>query len=107
MSIKRDAMKIVKAANEICKERNLDIKQLIEEDSEEFNNIWEEAVAKIEKRKVKTREVKSCNRCKKTESNIADIEVLLKQKKADWEGKGNLMKDGVIIGLEMALTMLK
>lgn len=107
MSIKRDAMKIVKIANEICKERNLDIKQLIEENSEEFNNIWEEAVAKVEKRKVKTREVKSCNRCKKTESNIDDIEVLLKQKKTTWEGKRDLMQQGVIIGLEMALTMLK
>lgn len=107
MSIKRDAMKIVKAANEICKERNLDIKQLIEEDSEEFNSIWEEAVSKVEKRKIKTVEVKSCNRCKKTESNIEDIEVLLKQKKTTWEGKRDLMQQGVIIGLEMALTMLK
>ncbi|MEG2787367.1 MAG: hypothetical protein RR942_06045 [Romboutsia sp.] len=107
MSIKRDAMKIVKAANEICKERNLDIKKIIEEDDEEFNNIWTEAVEKVEKRKIKTREVKGCNRCKRTEANITDIEVLLKQKKYDWEGKGDLMKEGVIIGLEMALTMLK
>ena len=96
MSIKESAIKLIEIVNEICEEQNLDIQEIIDKKDYEFDGIWEEAGRRFD----------GINK-QKHETNIKDIEVLCNRKKADWEGKGNLIQDSVIIGLDMALTMLK
>ncbi|MDU1456380.1 MAG: hypothetical protein E6912_16455 [Paeniclostridium sordellii] len=104
-SIKGNVIEIVKIANKICEERGLNIKNMLDTNDPGIYTIFNEAVTKFEKENEE--ELEECHRCKKHETNIKDIEVLCNRKKADWEGKGNLIKDGVVTGLEMALTMLR
>lgn len=107
MSIKESAIKLIEIVNEICEEQNLDIQEIIDKKDYEFDGIWEEAGRRFDGINKKINDSCSCKKCKKHETNIKDIEVLCNRKKADWEGKGNLIQDSVIIGLDMALTMLK
>ncbi|MDU3775723.1 MAG: hypothetical protein E7G47_10925 [Clostridium perfringens] len=104
MDIKKEAMVLAGIVKDLCKERNLEIENIINKGNEEFNSIW---IAAVEIFKIKMGYDRECKECKKAKSNIEDIELLADRKRKDWEGKGNLMKDGVVIGLDMVLTMIK
>lgn len=104
MNIKDEAKVLAGIVRDLCKERDLHIEHGTIKENEQFNEIWVEAVEIF---KIKMGYDRECKECKKTKRNIEDIELLAKRKKTDWEGKGNLMKDGVVIGLDMALTMMK
>lgn len=104
MNIKDEAKVLAGIVRDLCKERNLQIEHGISKGNEQFNEIWIEAVEIF---KIKMGYEKECKEFKKVKSNIEDLELLAKRKKSDWEGKGNLMQDGVVIGLDMALTMMK
>ncbi|MFR8871867.1 MAG: hypothetical protein ACLVIH_17945 [Paraclostridium sordellii] len=106
MSIKESAIKLIEIVNEICEEQKLDIKEIIDK-KDEFYEVFKEAGRRFDDINKQIDDSCSCKKCKKHETNIKDVEVLCNRKKADWEGKGNLIKDGVVIGLEMALTMLR
>ncbi|MBS6509681.1 MAG: hypothetical protein KH369_15880 [Paraclostridium bifermentans] len=104
MNIKDEAKVLAGIVRDLCKERNLHIEHGTSKGNEQFNEIWIEAVEIF---KIKMGYDRECKECKKTKSNIEDIELLADRKRKDWEGKGNLIKDGVVIGLDMALTMMK
>lgn len=104
MNIKDEAKVLAGIVRDLCKERNLQIEHGTSKGNEQFNEIWIEAVEIF---KAKMGYEKECKECKKVKSNIEDLELLAKRKKSDWEGKGNLMQDGVVIGLDMALTIMK
>lgn len=104
MNIKEEAKVLAGIVRDLCKERDLHIEHGTSKGNEQFNEVWIEAVEIF---KIKMGYDRECKECKKNEANIKDVEVLFNRKKADWEGKGNLMKDGVVIGLDMALTMMK
>lgn len=107
MSITESAIELIGIVNEICQEKDLDIKEIIENKDYEFYEIWKEAGRIFDDIKKPIDDDCSCKKCKKHEANIKDIELLFNRKKKDWDGKGNLIKDGVVIGLDMALTMLR
>ncbi|GIM32945.1 hypothetical protein [Paraclostridium bifermentans] len=104
MDIKKEAMVLAGIVKDLCKERNLEIENIINKGNEEFNSIW---IAAVEIFKMKMGYEKECKECKKSKNNIEDLELLAKRKKTDWEGKVDLMQEGVVIGLDMALTMMK
>lgn len=104
MNIKDEAKVLAGIVRDLCKERDLHIEHGTSKGNEQFNEIWIEAVEIF---KIKMGYDRECKECKKAKSNIEDIELLADRKRKDWEGKGNLMKDGVVIGLDMALTMMK
>ncbi|WP_195948128.1 hypothetical protein [Paraclostridium bifermentans] len=104
MNIKEEAKVLAGIVRDLCKERNLKIEHGTNKGNEEFNEIWIEAVEIF---KIKMGYERECKECKRTKSNIKEIELLADRKRKDWEDKGNLMKDGVVIGLDMALTMMK
>lgn len=107
MSITESAIELIRIVNEICQEKDLDIKEIIENKDYEFYEIWKEAGRRFDDIKQPIDDDCSCKKCKKNEANIKDLELLLDRKKKDWDGKGNLVQDAVIIGLDMALTMMK
>lgn len=107
MSITESAIKLIEIVNEICEEQNLDIQEIIDKKDYEFDGVWEEAGRRFDDINKHIDDSCSCRKCKKHESNIKDIELLFNRKKKDWDGKGDLMRDGVVIGLDMALTMLR
>lgn len=104
MDIKKEAKVLAGIVRALCKERDLHIEHGTSKGNEQFNEIWIEAVEIF---KIKMGYDRECKECKRTKSNIDDIELLADRKRKDWEGKGNLMKDGVVIGLDMALAMMK
>lgn len=106
MSITESVIELIEMVNRICQEQGLDIKEIIDK-KDEFYEVFKEAGRRFDGINKHIDDSCSCKKCKKHETNIKDIEVLCNRKKADWEGKGNLIKDGVVIGLEMALTMLR
>ncbi|CEQ00311.1 hypothetical protein [Paraclostridium sordellii] len=106
MSITESVIEFIEMVNRICQEQGLDIKEIIDK-KDEFYEVFKEAGRRFDDINKQIDDSCSCKKCKKHETNIKDVEVLCNRKKADWEGKGNLIKDGVVIGLEMALTMLK
>ncbi|GAA0865951.1 hypothetical protein [Paraclostridium tenue] len=105
MSITESAIELIGIVNEICQEKDLDIKEIIENKDYEFYEIWKEAGRRFDD--IKQPIDDDCKKCKRYETNIKDLELLLDRKKKDWDGKGNLVQDAVIIGLDMALTMLR
>lgn len=106
MSITESVIELIEMVNKICQEQGLDIKEIIDK-KDEFYEVFKEAGRRFDDINKQINDSCSCKKCKKHETNIKDIEVLCNRKKADWEGKGNLIKDGVVTGLEMALTMLR
>ncbi|CEQ02042.1 Uncharacterised protein [[Clostridium] sordellii] len=106
MSITESVIEFIEMVNRICQEQGLDIKEIIDK-KDEFYEVFKEAGRRFDDINKQIDDSCSCKKCKKHETNIKDVEVLCNRKKADWEGKGNLIKDGVVIGLEMALTMLR
>lgn len=106
MSITESVIEFIEMVNKICQEQGLDIKEIIDK-KDEFYEVFKEAGRRFDDINKQIDDSCSCKKCKKHETNIKDVEVLCNRKKADWEGKGNLIKDGVVIGLEMALTMLR
>lgn len=107
MSITESAIELIEIVNKICQEQDLDIQEIIDKKDYEFDEIWKEAGRRFDYINKNVENDCSCKKCKKHEANIKDIEVLYNRKKADWEGKGNLIKDGVVMGLDLALTMMK
>ena len=107
MSIKESAIKLIEIVNEICEEQNLDIQEIIDKKDYEFDGIWEEAGRRFDDINKHINDDCSCEKCKKYETNIKEIELLYNLKKKNLNGKRTLIQDGVIIGLEMALTLIK
>lgn len=105
-SIKGNVIEIVKIANEICEERGLNIKDMLDTNDPNINTIFNEAVVKFEKENEED-EFGECTRCKAYEKKINDIEMFTEKKSKDWENSSDLIKDGVLIGLDTAITMLK
>ena len=106
MSITESVIELIEMVNKICQEQGLDIKEIIDK-KDEFYEVFKEAGRRFDDINKQINDSCSCKKCKKHETNIKDIEVLCNRKKADWEGKGNLIQDSVIIGLDMAIAMLK
>ena len=102
MSITESVIEFIEMVNRICQEQGLDIKEIIDK-KDEFYEVFKEAGRRFDDINKQIDDSCSCKKCKKHETNIKDVEVLCNRKKADWEGKGNL----IVIGLEMALTMLR
>ncbi|MDU6115936.1 MAG: hypothetical protein E6649_16100 [Paeniclostridium sordellii] len=107
MSIKESAIKLIEIVNEICEEQNLDIQEIIDKKDYEFDGIWEEAGRRFDDINKQINDSCSCEKCKKYETNIKEIELLYNLKKKNLNGKRTLIQDGVIIGMDMALTMLQ
>ncbi|WP_270505564.1 hypothetical protein [Paraclostridium sordellii] len=107
MSITENAIELIGIVNEICEEKNLDIKEIIEKKDYEFYEIWKEAGRRFDDIKQYIENDCSCKRCKKHEANIKEIELLYNLKKKHWDGKTTLIQNGIIIGMDMALTMLR
>ncbi|TAN66632.1 hypothetical protein WS9_009980 [Paraclostridium sordellii 8483] len=105
-SIKGNVIEIVKIANEICEERGLNIKDMLDTNDPNINTIFNEAVAKFEKENEED-EFGECKRCKSYEEKINDIEIYTEDKSKEWKNSTDLIKEGILMGLETAITKLK
>lgn len=106
MSITESAIDLIVIVNEICEEKGLDIKEIIDNKAE-FDEIWKEAGRRFDENKNQIYDLYFCEKCKKHEANIKEIELLYNLKKKHWDGKTTLIQNGIIIGMDMALTMLR
>lgn len=104
MNIKEEARILAGIVKKLCEERNIDIQNIINKGNKEFNEIWIEAIEMFKQRMGYEKE---CRECKKTKSNIREMELVAESRRAELEGEVDLIKDGVVIGLDMALAMIK
>lgn len=105
MSIKGNVIEIVKIANKICEERGLNIKNMLDTNDPGIYTIFKEAVTKFEKENEE--ELEECHRCKNHIENIEALELLINKKKSKDKIRRTLTEDATIVGLEMALTLIK
>ena len=107
MSITENVRELIGIVNEICKDRNLDIKEIIEkEDHTQFNSIWNEAISIFFKTDIKEIDINACSKCKNHDDKVKKIEDFIEQKKYEMKFKNEETQSGVITGLEMALAIL-
>lgn len=107
MSITEEVKGLVELASEICKERNLDLKDLMEKENyEEFNSVWNEAINIFFKTDTKEIDVSTCSKCKAYDDKVEKIKDLIEQKKHEKKFESEEIQSGVITGLEMALAIL-
>ena len=106
MSITESVIELIEMVNKICQEQGLDIKEIIDK-KDEFYEVFKEAGRRFDDINKQIDDSCSCKKCKKYETNIKEIELLYNLKKKNLNGKRTLIQDGVIIGMDMALTMLK
>lgn len=105
-SIKGNVIEIVKIANEICEERGLNIKDMLDTNDPNINTIFNEAVEKFEKENEQEQE--ECHRCKKHRENIKALEREIERRKAEQENMPYItLSQATIVGLEMALTIME
>ncbi|CEP39611.1 Uncharacterised protein [[Clostridium] sordellii] len=103
--IRENSMELIRIFYEICEEKKLDIKEIVDKKDFEFYEVWKEAGIKFDEL---NKSVNSCcEKCKRHEENIKDLKFFLDKKKKDWDGKGNLIQEAVIIGLDTALEILE
>ncbi|CEK34549.1 hypothetical protein UMC2_37601 [[Clostridium] sordellii] len=107
-SIKGNVIEIVKIANEICEERGLNIKDMLDTNDPNINTIFNEAVEKFEKENEEEQEQEECHRCKKHRENIKSLEREIERRKAEQENIPYItLSQATIVGLEIALTIME
>nr|DAF09374.1 MAG TPA: hypothetical protein [Caudoviricetes sp.] len=108
--MKGNVIEIVKIANEICEERELNIKDMLDTNDPNINTIFNEAVEKFEKENEEEEEQEQgeCHRCKKHRENIKALEREIERRKAEQENIPYItLSQATIVGLEMALTIME